>query len=110
MQTGRAPYACLLLHHTATPEFYTLPLPDALPIFGLRGSDGDGGVAARGHPARGEEAAARAGIGRAGADRSARRVLQSGDDGSAQDRKSTRLNSSHVKISYAVFCLKKKKN
>src|SRR5690606_23547104 len=28
----------------------------------------------------------------------------------ADDRKSTRLNSSHVKISYAVFCLKKKKN
>src|SRR5690606_41645630 len=28
----------------------------------------------------------------------------------ARDRKSTRLNSSHVKISYAVFCLKKKKN
>src|SRR5436309_11737680 len=27
-----------------------------------------------------------------------------------QDRKSTRLNSSHVKISYAVFCLKKKTN
>src|SRR5437660_9290270 len=27
----------------------------------------------------------------------------------AQDRKSTRLNSSHVAISYAVFCLKKKK-
>src|SRR5438067_9586057 len=30
------------------------------------------------------------------------------DDG-GQDRKSTRLNSSHVSISYAVFCLKKKK-
>src|SRR5436309_6915929 len=29
--------------------------------------------------------------------------------GTALDRKSTRLNSSHVKISYAVFCLKKKK-
>src|SRR5690606_10023724 len=29
--------------------------------------------------------------------------------GQRQDRKSTRLNSSHVKISYAVFCLKKKK-
>src|SRR5690606_41925513 len=29
--------------------------------------------------------------------------------GTAPDRKSTRLNSSHVKISYAVFCLKKKK-
>src|SRR5437870_13402697 len=32
------------------------------------------------------------------------------DDGlNAEDRKSTRLNSSHVAISYAVFCLKKKK-
>src|SRR2546427_6024838 len=30
--------------------------------------------------------------------------------GRAQDRKSTRLNSSHSQISYAVFCLKKKKN
>src|SRR5690606_41612222 len=29
--------------------------------------------------------------------------------GEVEDRKSTRLNSSHVKISYAVFCLKKKK-
>src|SRR3989442_11663320 len=29
---------------------------------------------------------------------------------STLDRKSTRLNSSHVRISYAVFCLKKKKN
>src|SRR5690606_41959945 len=31
-----------------------------------------------------------------------------GDGGLGGDRKSTRLNSSHVKISYAVFCLKKK--
>src|SRR5690606_42127173 len=31
-----------------------------------------------------------------------------GDDRRRADRKSTRLNSSHVKISYAVFCLKKK--
>src|SRR5256886_8709218 len=30
--------------------------------------------------------------------------------GPAEDRKSTRLNSSHSQISYAVFCLKKKKN
>src|SRR5699024_11274379 len=30
-------------------------------------------------------------------------------DAEARDRKSTRLNSSHVSISYAVFCLKKKK-
>src|SRR5690349_22125007 len=45
-------------------------------------------------------------------------VLRSGRAGGAvpqsrrepdQDRKSTRLNSSHVEISYAVFCLKKKK-
>src|SRR5688572_32400157 len=34
------------------------------------------------------------------------RVVQ----GEHQDRKSTRLNSSHSQISYAVFCLKKKKN
>src|SRR5439155_17778076 len=32
-----------------------------------------------------------------------------GSDGPIGDRKSTRLNSSHVAISYAVFCLKKKK-
>src|SRR5690625_5709458 len=32
-----------------------------------------------------------------------------GDCQPSQDRKSTRLNSSHVAISYAVFCLKKKK-
>src|SRR5690349_24032137 len=31
------------------------------------------------------------------------------DDFEQEDRKSTRLNSSHVEISYAVFCLKKKK-
>src|SRR3712207_7213509 len=32
------------------------------------------------------------------------------DNASYLDRKSTRLNSSHANISYAVFCLKKKKN
>src|SRR3712207_6061060 len=32
------------------------------------------------------------------------------EEGSQRDRKSTRLNSSHANISYAVFCLKKKKN
>src|SRR5690625_5800480 len=40
-------------------------------------------------------------FGSAGGDAAFRRIL---------DRKSTRLNSSHVAISYAVFCLKKKKN
>src|SRR5438067_3174688 len=36
-------------------------------------------------------------------------VLSRGTGRAQQDRKSTRLNSSHVSISYAVFCLKKKK-
>src|SRR5690606_39294352 len=36
-------------------------------------------------------------------------VRQLAAEGLLSDRKSTRLNSSHVKISYAVFCLKKKK-
>src|SRR2546421_8112376 len=34
----------------------------------------------------------------------------SGPDGGRRDRKSTRLNSSHDQISYAVFCLKKKEH
>src|SRR2546430_6814620 len=34
--------------------------------------------------------------------------LDDGDSGELRDRKSTRLNSSHSQISYAVFCLKKK--
>src|SRR5207253_11513344 len=37
-------------------------------------------------------------------------ALGVGLDSSERDRKSTRLNSSHVAISYAVFCLKKKKH
>src|SRR5690349_22246568 len=37
-----------------------------------------------------------------------RRIARRGSD-TRPDRKSTRLNSSHVEISYAVFCLKKKK-
>src|SRR5436309_8466780 len=69
---------------TATTEIYTLSLHDALPIFEAHGE------VAR-HPA-----AHRPDGGRGGE----QRLL---------DRKSTRLNSSHVKISYAVFCLKKKK-
>src|SRR5690606_40117328 len=38
-----------------------------------------------------------------------RRGSDPGQNPRVRDRKSTRLNSSHVKISYAVFCLKKKK-
>src|SRR5207302_10295094 len=45
---------------------------------------------------------------RAGEPRIRQRVAQAAGM-KGRDRKSTRLNSSHVKISYAVFCLKKKK-
>src|SRR5690554_7469348 len=42
--------------------------------------------------------------------RSKRSVLRRNRGHAGRDRKSTRLNSSHVRTSYAVFCLKKKKN
>src|SRR2546426_6384284 len=73
---------------TATTEIYTLSLHDALPISA-------GGSASRGSP-RGSEAAKRP-------------VMPATYKGFKRDRKSTRLNSSHLVISYAVFCLKKKK-
>src|SRR6266513_4457609 len=41
--------------------------------------------------------------------RQLRKCFRHGPRASSLDRKSTRLNSSHVSISYAVFCLKKKK-
>src|SRR3712207_8064705 len=84
---------------TATTEIYTLSLHDALPI-----SRADGPVGRADHrSARGRHRPARAGTGQEAAARLAGRVaLQA-------DRKSTRLNSSHANISYAVFCLKKKK-
>src|SRR2546426_4838008 len=41
-------------------------------------------------------------------DISAPRCFEIEEQGGAEDRKSTRLNSSHLVISYAVFCLKKK--
>src|SRR6266576_2671586 len=66
---------------TATTEIYTLSLHDALPIGG-----------------ESVQAVVRYG----GCTRARRSVLPA-------DRKSTRLNSSHVEISYAVFCVKKKK-
>src|SRR4249920_4122567 len=65
---------------TATTEIYTLSLHDALPIFKVLNLSS--------YPwAKVEEIIAKLDA----------------------DRKSTRLNSSHVRISYAVFCLKKKK-
>src|SRR5690606_40677592 len=71
------------------------------------------GLARRGRPAsRRGAAGARPRTGHAVAPTVARRHAHAGAGADAvvrRDRKSTRLNSSHVKISYAVFCLKKKK-
>src|SRR3982751_1134326 len=66
---------------TATTEIYPLSLHDALPI-------------SRTGPVRATERGPIAGM----------------RPGSSRDRKSTRLNSSHDQISYAVFCLKKQNN
>src|SRR2546430_9897424 len=75
---------------TATTEIYTLSLHDALPISAATEQPLD----------RIEQAGLRREFLIFG-------QLQLSDH--AQDRKSTRLNSSHSQISYAVFCLKKKK-
>src|SRR5688572_31824006 len=78
---------------TATTEIYTLSLHDALPI-----SRSGRGSAARDAAVRPQGPAHTVLV--------HRHALVLGHR--AQDRKSTRLNSSHSQISYAVFCLKKK--
>src|SRR3712207_8640997 len=90
------------LKEPATPEIYPLPLRDALPIYHpLRPVVGAGPRGRR--PPRPPAAHTRA------AQASRRARLQSLDRLILRrDRKSTRLNSSHANISYAVFCLKKK--
>src|SRR5256885_7966785 len=70
---------------TATTEIYTLSLHDALPISLSR------------HPIYTGLLLALIGT-----------AITRGTSADAADRKSTRLNSSHLVISYAVFCLKKK--
>src|SRR2546430_12189106 len=88
---------------TATTEIYTLSLHDALPICcwpdapkksrrRCRGPSGNTSARRR---------ASRCKCGRPANPRESRRPRR-------RDRKSTRLNSSHSQISYAVFCLKKK--
>src|SRR5258705_9886807 len=76
---------------TATTEIYTLSLHDALPISTSAAAPSlvPGALPAVTVPS----------------------FLNAGfkKDGTVTDRKSTRLNSSHLGISYAVFCLKKKK-
>src|SRR3712207_7634773 len=82
---------CFFFNDTATTEIYTLSLHDALPICILWVDDW---FDVREHS--GQEVAP---------GESLVKVLLGGQ---ATDRKSTRLNSSHANISYAVFCLKKK--
>src|SRR2546429_2723679 len=63
---------------------------------------------ARRHPLPLREPARRRGRRRGQARQAARRLVSVRGGGQPEDRKSTRLNSSHGYISYAVFCLKKK--
>src|SRR2546422_5061796 len=90
----------------ATTEIYTLSLHDALPI--LAGEE-----RARQQLHEREIQRAQRSSTHAGFARQLRRIERAGSGIiSAEvrgDRKSTRLNSSHGYISYAVFCLKKKK-
>src|SRR3712207_7318901 len=93
---------------TATTEIYTLSLHDALPILRRAGLGAALLIATlgAGTPASANPAADRL------FEQCARNLQRSFDEISIrcrQDRKSTRLNSSHANISYAVFCLKKKK-
>src|SRR5690606_41752089 len=87
---------------TLTPDFYTLSLHDALPIFypliaaGIYLAD----------PAAGGSFV-KAALAAFALELPLYKLIK-GRTRRSRDRKSTRLNSSHVKISYAVFCLKKK--
>src|SRR5204863_7548416 len=92
-----ATFLSFFLNDTATTEIYTLSLHDALPIY-----------------MRHARKAAEAGVDGliavcAGAGGHAGLLSPFALIPEIRDRKSTRLNSSHVEISYAVFCLKKKK-
>src|SRR5262245_63502401 len=90
----------------ATPAISTLSLHDALPICGIEVIDHDLAGEALDHQCAVHH-------------RQLDRIVPAGAvdhdhivlavTGRAADRKSTRLNSSHLGISYAVFCLKKKK-
>src|SRR5436190_10406809 len=94
-------YCYFTFTEPAAPRTYTLSLHDALPISWAASRHrypgaGCAGLTAgirRGHRRRSSRSWCR-GVGGAG--------------GVSLDRKSTRLNSSHTVISYAVFCLKKK--
>src|SRR3712207_9229916 len=95
-------YGCVFtfffFNDTATTEIYTLSLHDALPIYSNLAAESRGRAGRASH-----RRVAIAGIHRL------RTSHRSAPGVAETDRKSTRLNSSHANISYAVFCLKKKK-
>src|SRR5947209_12426226 len=101
----------LFLNAAAPTVIYTLSLHDALPIFQIHHTRGPG------HHATMRRAILCAGLALLllagcswlpGAGPSGSEVEAQAATGDQVDRKSTRLNSSHANISYAVFCLKKK--
>src|SRR2546430_17561373 len=93
-------FVFFFFNDTATTEIYTLSLHDALPILAAPI------FAQNAQPASaGAQQAPSQGVELTEVIVTARRV----EERLQEDRKSTRLNSSHSQISYAVFCLKKKK-
>src|SRR5699024_11825064 len=105
------PRSCFLLTHLSATQIYTLSLHDALPIYGapptmlIKSGISSGALA---KPVTGSPTPRRDNNCKE-RNLSRERVIAT-DSFTGKDRKSTRLNSSHVSISYAVFCLKKKKN
>src|SRR5207249_10763525 len=106
------PLHLYFFHRTSTPDTYTLSLHDALPIYSAtRNSRMARGFA---FPRLRRSSHFRSAL--KFSSRRLRGILRAFCNASSaasgrmpRDRKSTRLNSSHVSISYAVFCLKKKK-
>src|SRR5688500_19933573 len=94
----------MLCHDPSPSNTYNLSLHDALPICLGELREGALEILHRERGALHEHAAVRS---HRDEERLVGRV--EGLDVAARDRKSTRLNSSHLVISYAVFCLKKKK-
>src|SRR3712207_7473597 len=102
-----------LFNDTATTEIYTLALHDALPIFLLTGREQGDALGDLLRPLAGRELEVvghlLGDVHNRQPDRARVHGERVGDEEVVVDRKSTRLNSSHANISYAVFCLKKKK-
>src|SRR5690606_41692669 len=100
---------------TTTSDIYTLSLHDALPISDFHGRQARLGMGGRpAHRLGHRQLVPRVFRHRQPTSRERNAARRPGGISSiwlppVEDRKSTRLNSSHVKISYAVFCLKKKK-